>query len=66
MGRGPLAAKYRVPMKTACVIGAGPSGLAAAKASVDRDVDFDWFEKGGWQVTTSDGDGLLSKIPGLR
>lgn len=53
-------------MKTACVIGAGPSGLAAAKASVDRDVDFDWFEKGGWQVTTSDGDGLLSKIPGLR
>ena len=29
-----------------CVIGAGPAGLAAGKALADRDVRFDWYEKG--------------------
>ena len=44
----------------ACVIGAGPSGLAAAKALVDRDIDFDWFEKGSmvgglWRIDNDNG-----------
>lgn len=47
-------------MKTACVIGAGPSGLAAGKALVDHDIDFDWFEKGSyvgglWQIDNDNG-----------
>jgi len=45
---------------TACVIGAGPSGLATAKALVDRGIDFDWFEKGSmvgglWQIDNDNG-----------
>ena len=28
------------------MVGAGPSGLATAKALADRGIDFDWFEKG--------------------
>src|ERR1039458_124609 len=44
----------------ACVIGAGPSGLAAAKALVDRGIDFDWFEKGSmvgglWRIDNDNG-----------
>ncbi len=44
----------------ACVIGAGASGLAAAKALVDRDIDFDWFEKGSmvgglWRIDNDNG-----------
>jgi dimethylaniline monooxygenase (N-oxide forming) len=44
----------------ACVIGAGPSGLAAAKALVDRHVTFDWFEKGSmvgglWRIDNDNG-----------
>lgn len=43
-----------------CVIGAGPSGLAVAKALVDRDVPFDWFEQadrvgGNWAFGNRDG-----------
>ncbi|MGV1037421.1 MAG: flavin-containing monooxygenase [Candidatus Nanopelagicales bacterium] len=30
----------------ACVIGAGPAGLASAKALSDRNISFDWFERG--------------------
>ncbi len=45
---------------TACVIGAGPSGLATAKALVDRGVEFDWFEKGSmvgglWRIDNDNG-----------
>jgi hypothetical protein len=32
----------------ACIIGAGASGLAAAKALQDAHIDFDWFEKGSY------------------
>ena len=44
----------------ACIIGAGPSGLAAAKALADRDVGFDWFEKGSmvgglWRIDNDNG-----------
>ena len=44
----------------ACVIGAGASGLAAAKALVDRGIDFDWFEKGSmvgglWRIDNDNG-----------
>ena len=47
-------------MKTACVIGAGAAGLAAGKALADRDIDFDWFEKGSyvgglWQIDNDNG-----------
>ena len=30
----------------ACIIGAGAAGITAAKALSERDVEFDWFEKG--------------------
>ena len=45
---------------TACVIGAGPSGLATAKALVDRGIEFDWFEKGSmvgglWRIDNDNG-----------
>jgi len=45
---------------TACVIGAGPAGLAAGKALVDRGIDFDWFEKGSmvgglWRIDNDNG-----------
>jgi len=48
------------PDSTACVIGAGPSGLATAKALADRGVDFDWFEKGSmvgglWRIDNDNG-----------
>ncbi|MFO7549014.1 MAG: NAD(P)-binding domain-containing protein [Acidimicrobiia bacterium] len=33
-------------MKDACIIGAGASGLASAKALLDQGVSFDWFELG--------------------
>lgn len=33
-------------MKDACIIGAGSAGLPAAKALLDRGLDFDWFEMG--------------------
>lgn len=44
----------------ACVIGAGASGLAAAKALVDRGIGFDWFEKGSmvgglWRIDNDNG-----------
>ena len=44
----------------ACVIGAGPAGLAAAKALADRDISFDWFEKGSmvgglWRIDNDNG-----------
>ena len=44
----------------ACVIGAGPSGLAAAKALADRGIGFDWFEKGSmvgglWRIDNDNG-----------
>ncbi len=44
----------------ACVIGAGPSGLAAAKALADRGISFDWFEKGSmvgglWRIDNDNG-----------
>ncbi len=44
----------------ACVIGAGPSGLAAGKALVDRGISFDWFEKGSmvgglWRIDNDNG-----------
>ena len=44
----------------ACVIGAGPSGVAAAKALVDRGISFDWFEKGSmvcglWRIDNDNG-----------
>lgn len=43
-----------------CLIGAGASGLAAAKALVVRDIRFDWFEKGSmigglWQIDNDNG-----------
>ncbi len=46
--------------RTACIIGAGPAGLAAAKALSDRGIDFDWFEKGSmvgglWQIDNDNG-----------
>ena len=52
--------KYGDHMKTACVIGAGAAGLAAGKALADRDIDFDWFEKGSyvgglWQIDNDNG-----------
>lgn len=45
---------------TACVIGAGAAGLAAGKALVDRNITFDWFEKGSyvgglWQIDNDNG-----------
>jgi hypothetical protein len=44
----------------ACVIGAGASGLATAKALVERDIEFDWFEKGSmvgglWRIDNDNG-----------
>lgn len=44
----------------ACVIGAGPAGLTAAKALADRGVSFDWFEKGSmvgglWRIDNDNG-----------
>ncbi|MFC0316285.1 flavin-containing monooxygenase [Gordonia phosphorivorans] len=44
----------------ACVVGAGPSGLAAGKALADRGIDFDWFEKGSmvgglWRIDNDNG-----------
>lgn len=44
----------------ACVIGAGPAGLAAGKALADRGVAFDWFEKGSmvgglWRIDNDNG-----------
>jgi len=43
-----------------CVIGAGPAGLAAGKALADRDVRFDWYEKGSmvgglWRIDNDNG-----------
>ncbi len=43
-----------------CLIGAGASGLAAGKALADRDITFDWFEKGSmvgglWQINNDNG-----------
>jgi len=43
-----------------CVIGAGPSGLAAAKALADRGITFDCFEKGSmvgglWRIDNDNG-----------
>lgn len=50
-----------VSRATACVIGAGPSGLAAGKALADRNIDFDWFEKGSmvgglWRIDNDNGE----------
>lgn len=44
----------------ACIVGAGPSGLAAAKALADRGIGFDWFEKGSmvgglWRIDNDNG-----------
>lgn len=43
-----------------CVIGAGPSGLAAGKALAERGLTFDWFEKGSmvgglWRIDNDNG-----------
>jgi len=43
----------------ACVIGAGPAGLAAGKALAERGISFDWYEKssmvgGLWQINNDD------------
>jgi dimethylaniline monooxygenase (N-oxide forming) len=43
-----------------CIIGAGPAGLAAAKALVDRRIAFRWFEKGSmvgglWRIDNDNG-----------
>ena len=45
---------------TACVIGAGAAGLAAGHALAEREVDFDWFEKGSmvgglWRIDNDNG-----------
>ena len=42
------------------MIGAGPAGLAAAKALADRGISFDWFEKGSmvaglWRIDNDNG-----------
>jgi dimethylaniline monooxygenase (N-oxide forming) len=44
----------------ACIVGAGPAGLAAAKALVDRRIAFRWFEKGSmvgglWRIDNDNG-----------
>lgn len=44
----------------ACVIGAGPAGLAAGKALADRRIEFDWYEKGSmvgglWRIDNDNG-----------
>ncbi len=44
----------------ACVVGAGASGLAAAKALRERGISFDWFEKGSmlgglWRIDNDNG-----------
>ena len=56
----PLSMPDGEPDAQACVIGAGPSGLAAAKALVDRGITFDWFEKGSmvgglWRIDNDNG-----------
>ncbi len=43
-----------------CLIGAGAAGLAAGKALKDRDIVFDWYEKGSyvgglWQIDNDNG-----------
>lgn len=43
----------------ACIVGAGASGIAAAKALQEREIGFDWFEKrdrigGVWALADSD------------
>ncbi len=43
-----------------CVIGAGASGIAAAKVFAEREIDFDWFEMGSdiggnWQYGNDNG-----------
>lgn len=50
----------RVPNHRACIIGAGSSGLAAAKNLYLAGIDFDCFEKGGaiggnWVIDNSNG-----------
>ncbi|QKT12983.1 flavin-containing monooxygenase [Rhodococcus sp. W8901] len=45
----------------ACVVGAGPAGLAAGKAMADRGITFDWFEKGSmvgglWRIDNDNDD----------
>ncbi len=47
------------PVQRVCVVGAGPSGIAAAKALQDRGLSFDCFERrsragGLWAVTEGD------------
>ncbi len=44
----------------ACIIGAGPAGLAAGKALLERGVSVDWFEKGSmvgglWRIDNDNG-----------
>lgn len=44
----------------ACIIGAGPAGLAAGKVLSERGVTFDWFEKGSmvgglWRIDNDNG-----------
>ena len=43
-----------------CIVGAGPAGLAAGKALIEREIDFDWFEKGSmvgglWRIDNDNG-----------
>ncbi len=45
---------------TVCIIGAGSSGIATAKAFADRGIDFDWFEMasdigGNWRYDNDNG-----------
>lgn len=47
-----------------CLIGAGAAGLAAGKALADREIEFDWFEKGSmvgglWRID-NDNDGAAA------
>jgi dimethylaniline monooxygenase (N-oxide forming) len=55
-----LAAGAATPLPRACVIGAGSSGIAAAKALRDRGIPFDCFEKsdrvgGNWVFGNKNG-----------
>lgn len=57
MSRGDVTVEHDAD---ACVIGAGPAGLAAGKALAERHVSFDWFEKGSmvgglWRIDNDNG-----------
>jgi cation diffusion facilitator CzcD-associated flavoprotein CzcO len=54
------ATTTRRPGATACIIGAGAAGLAAAKALADRGIDYHQYERGSmvgglWQIDNDNG-----------